>query len=103
MVRQVDTAMLDLGRMQPGEYVTIVAGSAPAPSGSTNAMHKVGSAVPSAPPYGRRHDPPTRASAHRSAGGSHAALTMRSCSTGVPAARPVWAARPARLYSMPWH
>jgi pyruvate kinase len=56
MVRQVDSAMLELGRMQPGEYVTIVAGSPPATSGSTNAMrvHKLGSPVPSAPNYGRR-------------------------------------------------
>ena len=56
MVRQVDSAMLDLGRMQPGEYVTIVAGSPPATSGSTNAMrvHKLGSPVPPHPNYGRR-------------------------------------------------
>jgi pyruvate kinase len=56
MVRQVDSAMLDLGRMQPGEYVTIVAGSPPSTSGSTNAMrvHKLGSPVPSHPNYGRR-------------------------------------------------
>jgi pyruvate kinase len=51
MVRQVDTAMLELGRMAPGEFVTIVAGSPPATSGSTNAMrvHKLGSPVPVAP------------------------------------------------------
>ena len=51
MVRQVDTAMLELGRMLPGEYVTIVAGSPPATVGSTNAMrvHKLGSPVPVAP------------------------------------------------------
>ena len=56
MVRQVDGAMLGLGRMQPGEYVTIVAGSPPSTSGSTNAMrvHRLGSPVPSAPDYGRR-------------------------------------------------
>lgn len=56
MVRQVDSAMLELGRMQPGEYVTIVAGSPPATSGSTNAMrvHKLGSPVPPHPNYGRR-------------------------------------------------
>ncbi len=59
MVRQVDNAMLELGRMQPGEYVTIVAGSPPATSGSTNAMrvHRLGSPVPR-PPRGRRHDDP---------------------------------------------
>ena len=38
MVRQVDHAMLSLGRMQIGELVTIVAGSPPSTSGSTNAM-----------------------------------------------------------------
>ncbi len=56
MVRQVDSAMLELGRMQPGEYVTIVAGSPPATSGSTNAMrvHKLGSPVPPHPNHGRR-------------------------------------------------
>ena len=60
MVRQVDSAMLDLGRMEPGEYVTIVAGSPPATSGSTNAMrvHRLGSPVPAAPQQGRRHDDP---------------------------------------------
>ena len=58
MVRQVDSAMLGLGRMQPGEYVTIVAGSPPSRSGSTNAMrvHRLGSPVPAAPSYGRRVD-----------------------------------------------
>ena len=56
MVRQVDSAMLELGRMQPGEYVTIVAGSPPSVSGSTNAMrvHRLGSPVPTHPHYGRR-------------------------------------------------
>ncbi len=56
MVRQVDSAMLELGRMQPGEYVTIVAGSPPSTSGSTNAMrvHRLGSPVPTHPHYGRR-------------------------------------------------
>ncbi len=60
MVRQVDSAMLGMGRMQPGEYVTIVAGSPPATSGSTNAMrvHKLGSPLPTAPNYGRRVDDP---------------------------------------------
>ena len=58
MVRQVDSAMLEMGRMKPGEHVTIVAGSPPATSGTTNAMrvHKLGSPVPEAPSYGRRHD-----------------------------------------------
>ena len=59
MVRQVDNAMLELGRMQPGEYVTIVAGSPPATSGSTNAMrvHRLGSPVPRTL-EARRHDDP---------------------------------------------
>ena len=58
MVRQVDSAMLGLGRMEQGEYVTIVAGSPPSTSGSTNAMrvHRLGSPVPTAPLYGRRVD-----------------------------------------------
>ena len=44
MVRQVERAMLDLGRMQPGELVTIVAGSPPSTAGSTNALrvHRLG-------------------------------------------------------------
>ena len=58
MVRQVDSAMLELGRMLPGEYVTIVAGSPPTTSGSTNAMrvHRLGTPVPPAPAHGRRVD-----------------------------------------------
>jgi pyruvate kinase len=58
MVRQVDSSMLGLGRMQPGEYVTIVAGSPPATAGSTNAMrvHRLGTPVPPHPTQGRRHD-----------------------------------------------
>ena len=48
MVSQVDSAMLDLGRMKRGELVTIVAGSPPGTSGSTNAMrvHRLGSPPP---------------------------------------------------------
>ncbi len=48
MVQQVERAMLGLGRMQPGELVTIVAGSPPSTSGSTNAMrvHRLGGYVP---------------------------------------------------------
>ena len=46
MVRQVDKCMLELGRMSPGDYVTIVAGSPPSTAGSTNAMrvHRLGDA-----------------------------------------------------------
>ncbi|GAC1611768.1 MAG: pyruvate kinase [Mycobacteriales bacterium] len=45
MVRQVDSAMLELGRMAPGEQIVIVAGSPPSTVGSTNAMrvHRLGS------------------------------------------------------------
>ena len=51
MVRQVDSAMLELGRMQVGEFVTIVAGSPPATSGSTNALRvwRLGDPLPSRP------------------------------------------------------
>ena len=58
MVRQVDGSMLGLGRLQAGDYVTIVAGSPPATVGSTNAMrvHRLGAPVPSHPQYGRRSD-----------------------------------------------
>ncbi|MDT7549733.1 MAG: pyruvate kinase [Actinomycetota bacterium] len=52
MVRQVDSAMRDLGRMQPGELITIVAGSPPSTAGATNAMrvHRLGDRLPTAPP-----------------------------------------------------
>jgi pyruvate kinase len=45
MFRQVDEAVLGLGRAQPDEYVVIVAGSPPGESGSTNTLraHRVGS------------------------------------------------------------
>ncbi len=51
MVRQVERAMLDLGRMQPGELVTIVAGSPPSTAGSTNALrvHRLGGFVAAGP------------------------------------------------------
>jgi pyruvate kinase len=64
MVRQVDSAMLDLGRMEPGELVTIVAGSPPSTAGSTNAMrvHRLGTKVPARTAEDttprRRHDDP---------------------------------------------
>ena len=53
MVQQVDSAMLGLGRMSPGEMITIVAGSPPATVGSTNAMrvHRLGGWV--GPPEGQ--------------------------------------------------
>ena len=51
MVRQVDTAMLELGRMAAGEIVTIVAGSPPSTVGSTNAVRvwRLGDPLPSRP------------------------------------------------------
>jgi len=51
MVRQVDTAMLELGRMQTGELVTIVAGSPPMTSGATNALRvwRLGDPLPKPP------------------------------------------------------
>ena len=51
MVRQVDSAMLGLGRMEKGEFVTIVAGSPPATSGSTNALRvwRLGDPLPTRP------------------------------------------------------
>jgi pyruvate kinase len=44
MVRQVDHAMLSIGRYQPGDLVVIVAGSPPATEGSTNLVrvHRLG-------------------------------------------------------------
>jgi pyruvate kinase len=56
MVRQVDSAMIDLGRMQRGELIAIVAGSPPSTAGATNAMrvHRLGGWLP-----GRRPDPHT--------------------------------------------
>ena len=47
MVRQVDQALLDAGRLAPGDLVVIVAGSPPGIAGSTNAMrvHRIGDAV----------------------------------------------------------
>ena len=44
MVRQVDAALLETGRLQAGELVVIVAGSSPSTAGTTNAMrvHRIG-------------------------------------------------------------
>ncbi|MEO6204142.1 MAG: pyruvate kinase, partial [Mycobacteriales bacterium] len=60
MVGQVDSAMLELGRMQKGEVITIVAGSPPATSGSTNAMrvHRLGDWVRPSSVRTRADDPP---------------------------------------------
>ncbi|MQA76874.1 MAG: pyruvate kinase [Streptosporangiales bacterium] len=47
MVRQVDAALLDVGRCAEGDLVVIVAGSPPGTPGSTNALrvHRIGDAV----------------------------------------------------------
>ena len=44
MVRQVDNAILSIGRFKPGDTVVIVAGSPPGTSGSTNLIrvHRLG-------------------------------------------------------------
>jgi len=44
MVAQVDRALLDLGRGQPGDFVIVVAGTPPGTAGSTNTLrvHKLG-------------------------------------------------------------
>jgi pyruvate kinase len=50
MFRQVDQALLGLGRGNPGDYVVIVAGSPPGTPGSTNTLrvHQLGSLVDAA-------------------------------------------------------
>ncbi|HEX8628921.1 MAG TPA: pyruvate kinase [Catenuloplanes sp.] len=50
MFRQVDQAMLGLGRANPGDYVVVVAGSPPGTPGSTNTLrvHQLGSLVDAA-------------------------------------------------------
>jgi pyruvate kinase len=47
MVRQVDAALIDIGRLRDGDPVVIVAGSPPGIPGSTNALrvHRIGHAV----------------------------------------------------------
>ena len=52
MVRQVEARLLEYGRCELGDHVTIVAGSPPGIPGSTNAMrvHKMGDAVGGAAP-----------------------------------------------------
>jgi pyruvate kinase len=47
MVKQVDAALLDLGRVQVGDRIVIIAGSPPGIVGGTNAMrcHRMGDAV----------------------------------------------------------
>jgi pyruvate kinase len=57
MVRQVDEALLQIGRVEEGDQVVIIAGSPPSIPGSTNALriHRMGDAVNEvAPAYRRR-------------------------------------------------
>jgi pyruvate kinase len=51
MVRQVESALLEVGRCQKGDRVVIVAGSPPGTAGSTNALrvHRIGDAIASHP------------------------------------------------------
>ena len=47
MVRQVDEALLEIGRVKEGDLVVIIAGSPPGIPGSTNALriHRMGDAI----------------------------------------------------------
>jgi pyruvate kinase len=57
MVRQVDESLLNLGRLNQGDQVVIIAGSPPGIPGSTNALriHRMGDAINEvAPAYRRR-------------------------------------------------
>jgi pyruvate kinase len=49
MVRQVESALLDIGRCEKGDLVVIVAGSPPGTPGKTNALrvHRIGDAIAS--------------------------------------------------------
>ena len=57
MVRQVDEALLKIGRVKEGEFVVIIAGSPPGIPGSTNALriHRMGDAINEVAPAYRRH------------------------------------------------
>jgi pyruvate kinase len=56
MVRQVDESLLQIGRVQEGDLVVIIAGSPPGIPGSTNALriHKMGDAINEVAPAYRR-------------------------------------------------
>jgi pyruvate kinase len=56
MVRQVDEALLEIGRVEEGDQVVIIAGSPPGIPGSTNAMriHRMGDAIHEVAPAYRR-------------------------------------------------
>jgi pyruvate kinase len=57
MVRQVDEALLRIGRVQEGDLVVIIAGSPPGIPGSTNALriHRIGDAIHEVAPAYRRN------------------------------------------------
>jgi pyruvate kinase len=59
MVRQVDEALLRIGRVQEGDVVVIIAGSPPGIPGSTNALriHRMGDAINEVAPAYRRARP----------------------------------------------
>jgi pyruvate kinase len=56
MVRQVDEALLQIGRVSEGDQVVIIAGSPPGIPGSTNALriHRMGDAIHEVTPAYRR-------------------------------------------------
>ena len=56
MVRQVDEALLEIGRVHQGDLVVIIAGSPPGIAGSTNALriHRMGDAINEVAPAYRR-------------------------------------------------
>jgi pyruvate kinase len=56
MVRQVDEALLEIGRLSLGDQVVIIAGSPPGIPGSTNALriHRMGDAINEVAPAYRR-------------------------------------------------
>jgi pyruvate kinase len=56
MVRQVDEALLEIGRVAEGDLVVIIAGSPPGIPGSTNALriHRMGDAINQVAPAYRR-------------------------------------------------
>ena len=56
MVRQVDEQLLEIGRVQQGDLVVIIAGAPPGIPGSTNALriHKMGDAINGVAPAYRR-------------------------------------------------
>jgi pyruvate kinase len=57
MVRQVDEALLNIGRLEEGDQVVIIAGSPPGIPGSTNALriHRMGDAINQVAPAYRRN------------------------------------------------